>query len=153
MEILDSLKSFEEIVEEWNEGGASAELARLLTLRQVYVFEKIINDDESYTELLTRFNNGRLIDSWLATDWPKGFDELVLCGPLCKYVDWQCGECMVGKRQQNHSCEDENSVFGWTAELLKLNDREALQNHITNIKVILEDDNKSWDLSKHSVIG
>lgn len=149
--ILNSLKSFEEIVAEWKLNGASPELARLLTLRQVIAFENIVSDDVCRAFLLEKFNNGRATDSWLATDWQNGFDELILCVPLCKLVDWQCEECMIGKRQQNHSCEDENSVFGLTAELLKANDKEKLLIHTGWMKKMLEDSNTKWNLKTHSI--
>lgn len=150
-EILNSLKSFDEIAGEWKLNGASPELARLLTLRQVIAFENIVNDDECLNYLLAKFNNGRVTDSWLATDWQNGFDELILCAPLCKLVDWHCEECMIGKRQKNHSCEDENSVFGWTAELLKETDKEKLLIHIGRMKKMLEDSNSKWNLLTHSI--
>ncbi len=150
-EILNSLKSFDEIADEWKLNGASPELARLLTLRQVIAFENIVNDDACRDFLLKKFNNGRASDSWLATDWQNGFDELILCAPLCKLVDWQCEECMIGKHQQNHSCEDENSVFGWTAELLKETDKEKLLIHIGRLKRMLEDSNTKWNLKTHSI--
>lgn len=125
----------------------------MLTLRQVLSFEKIVSDDECREVLLEKFRSGRQTDSWLATDWDTGFDELILCAPLCNLVDWRCSECIIGKRQSNHSCEDENSLFGFTAELLKQDSKDKLMQHISDMKQMLEDSNVHWDLERHAIIN
>ena len=126
-----------------------AESARLLTLKQVDAFEEIVSDNEQWDFLLSCFNNGRDTDAWLAADWPSGFDELLLCVPLCKLVDFECTKCTVGKRQGNNSCAHDDSLFGYVAEILKRKDREELKKHISNIKLMLNDEKYKWNMSLH----
>lgn len=143
--------SFNEINTEWKKSNKDPDAAKYLTLSQVERFESIVKDDESWVKLLEIFNNGRDIDAWLAMDWPDGFDELVLCVPLCKLVDFECGRCKVGISQQNNSCANDFSVFGYIAELLKVPDRDGLIIHIDAIKKILLLDNFKWNISDKKI--
>lgn len=151
MESIKQLLSYKEIYNEWERSGKNSRSARLLTLQQVEAFEEIINDDGKWEYLLWIFSNGRKIDSWLALDWPEGFDELLLCVPLCSLVEFECELCTIGKRQDNSSCANENSVFGYIAELLKDKDREGLMKHIEFIKRMLSDDNCKWNLTLREI--
>lgn len=126
-----------------------SESARLLTLKQVEAFEEIVADDEGWKFLLASFNSGRDTDAWLATDWPAGFDELLLCVPLCKLVDFECSKCTVGKRQENNSCAHDDSLFGYVAEILKRQDRDELMKHIGFIKQLLSNEKYSWNMKLH----
>ncbi len=147
MEKIIELLSYKEISDEWVKSRRDNNSAKFLTLGQVEKFENIVKDDESWEKLLEIFNNGRDIDAWLAMEWPDGFDELVLCVPLCKLVDFECGRCIVGMRQENNSCANDFSLFGYIAELLKVPDRNGLIIHIDAIKKILLLDKFKWNIS------
>ena len=150
--MIEKLQNYNSIYSEWKALGRTAEAARLLTLNQVDAFEQIINDDESWQKLLEIVAAGRNEDAWLASDWPAGFDELLLCVPLCKLVDWECSKCIVGKRQNNTSCAHDDSLFGWAGELVIKKEREALKKHIENIKKILEPESLyKWNMEKHEL--
>jgi hypothetical protein len=151
MEITTSLLSYREIKKVWERSEMNSEASRILTLGQVQAFEKIISDDESWEFLLSVFNKGRETDAWLALDWPDGFDELLLCVPLCSLVEFECSKCTIGKRQKNNSCAHDFSVFGYVAELLKTADRESLKKHITYIEKMLEDENYKWNMVLHKI--
>ena len=99
------------------------------------------------------FNNGRETDAWLALDWPDGFDELLLCVPLCSLVKFECSKCFVGKRQENNSCANDFSLFGYIAELLKTADRDGLMKHIASIKMILLSEEYAWDIVKREILN
>jgi hypothetical protein len=148
--MTEKLLNYNSVYSEFKNQGASAEPARLLTLQQVEALEEIIKDDNSWNFLLKAAEAGRNEDAWLAQDWPDGFDELLLCVPLCKLVDWECQKCIVGKRQNNYSCANDDSLFGWVGELVKNQDRAALKNHISSIKKILEKESPyMWNMKKH----
>ncbi len=147
METINNLLSYKEIYHEWEKCVKNSRSARLLTLKQVEAFEKIVNDNTCWEKLLLIFNSGREIDSWLALDWPDGFDELLLCVPLCSLVEFECSVCTIGKRQENSSCASEDSLFGIVAEFLKRKDRNGLLKHIELIKIMLLDDNYTWKRS------
>lgn len=151
MEIINELLPYEDINNKWLAGRMNSDGARILTLNQVESFEKIIGDDEGWKYLLTAFNNGRDTDAWLATDWPHGFDELLLCVPLCKFVDFECSKCTVGKRQDNNSCANDFSLFGYIAELLKISDRHGLLNHISSVKKILLSTDYKWNIDTKKI--
>src|SRR4030095_3711430 len=146
------LKSYNDILTVWVDSGATEEAAIELTLGQVEAFEKIVEDDKKWPVLLERFRQGRMYDSWIAADWPKGFDELVLCAPLCKLVEWECAKCCVGRKQNNFSCANDDSLFGYIAVVLSHEDRELIKEHIAKIKLLLKDGALYWDMAKHSVI-
>lgn len=148
MEIISEFLSYNEINEEWNKSRMDSDAAKFLTLKQVEEFEKIVKDDESWENLLSVFNSGRQVDAWLALDWPDGFDELLLCVPLCKFVNFECNKCTVGIRQENNSCAHDFSLFGYVSELLKESDRAGLLNHIESIKKILLLDNFRWNITE-----
>lgn len=145
------LLSHKGITNEWQKSSMNSEAAKLLTLRQVEALDKIINEDEAWKLLISVFNKGRNIDAWLALDWPDGFDELLLCVPLCKLVNFECCKCTIGKRQENNSCAHDFSLFGYTAELLKTADRKGLKNHIGFIKKMLNDENYKWNMEFHNI--
>jgi len=152
IKMTESLLSHKEITDEWERSNQTADTAKYLTLKQVERFEQIVRDDESWEELLVIFNNGRDIDAWLAMDWPDGFDELILCVPLCKLVNFECSECTIGKRQNNNSCANDFSLFGYIAELMKVPDRIRLLDHIDAIKKILLIDEFKWDINGKSIV-
>ena len=145
--LVNVLLSYNEVLNEWKKSDMNIDAAKLLTLRQVEQFEKIVSDDDGWIRLLEIFNNGRETDAWLALDWPDGFDELLLCVPLCKLVNYECSKCTIGKRQENNSCAHDFSLFGYTAELLKESDRAGLVNHIDSIKKILLLEEYKWNIS------
>lgn len=148
---MKELLSYNEIYIEWEKSKNDIDAAKFLTLRQVEKFENIVKDEESWINLLEIFNKGREIDAWLAMDWPDGFDELVLCIPLCKLVDFECSRCIVGMKQENNSCANDFSLFGYVAELLKVNDRAGIINHIDTIKKILLLNDFKWNISKMKI--
>jgi hypothetical protein len=151
MEIINKLLSYQEIKNVWESSAKNSEASRILTLTQVEAFEKIIYDDEGWKFLLLAFNKGREIDAWLAMDWPNGFDELLLCVPLCKLVDFECSKCTIGKRQKNNSCAHDFSVFGYIAELLKIADRDGLKKHIKDVEKMLTNEKYKWNMISHSI--
>src|SRR5437667_12650402 len=116
---INSLLNYPAIYKEWLNSDKTPESAGLLTLKQVEAFQKIVLDNDSWDFLLSVSSKGRNIDVWLALDWPEGFDELILCVPLCKLVDYECSKCIIGKKQNNNSCAHDFSVFGWIGELVK----------------------------------
>lgn len=148
MNKTEELLSYNEILLEWEKSNKDISAAKLLTLRQIEKFEEIVEDDESWEKLLEIFNSGRETDAWLAMDWPEGFDELILCLPMCKLVDFECSRCKIGMRQESNSCANDFSLFGFIAELLKAADRKGLQEHIGSIKKILLLENFRWNITK-----
>ncbi len=152
MDFSTNLFSYNKIINEWNQSRMDSGSAKFLTLKQVEAFERIVIDDEGWEKLLEIFNKGRETDAWLALDWPYGFDELVLCVPLCKLVSFECSKCTVGKRQENNSCANDFSLFGFVSELLKESDRAGLLDHIESIKKILLLDNFRWNVSTKRLI-
>ncbi len=151
MEKVKSLLPYNEILNKWNNGIQSELSARLLTLEQTEALESVIADDEGWEYMLSVFNNGRETDAWLALDWPDGFDELLLCVPLCSLVKFECSRCFVGMRQDNNSCANDFSLFGYIAELIKAADREGLMNHIASIKKILLSEEYIWNIEKRII--
>ena len=144
----NSLLPHNVIFGEWESSDRSPEIAVTLTLKQISALEEIISDDENWGYFLKVFNNGRETDAWLALDWPDGFDELLLCVPLCSLVEFECSKCTVGKRQNNNSCAMDYSIFGYTAELIKRNDRKGLINHLESVKKMLVDESLFWNTEK-----
>ncbi|MBK6538784.1 MAG: hypothetical protein IPG09_13760 [Ignavibacteria bacterium] len=151
MEKVKNLLPYNEILSKWNNSIQSETAARLLTLEQTEALESIIADDEGWEYMLSVFNNGRETDAWLALDWPDGFDELLLCVPLCSLVKFECSRCFVGMRQDNNSCANDFSLFGYIAELIKAADREGLMNHIASIKKILLSEGYIWNIEKRII--
>ncbi|MBK9333338.1 MAG: hypothetical protein IPM96_13250 [Ignavibacteria bacterium] len=151
MDKTGELLSYVEITGEWNNSNKDINAAKLLTLRQIEKFEEIVSVDESWKKLIEIFNSGRETDAWLALDWPDGFDELILCLPMCKFVDFVCSECTIGRRQENNSCANDFSLFGYISELLKVSDRKGLQDHITSVKKILLIENFKWNISERKL--
>ncbi|MBK8980748.1 MAG: hypothetical protein IPM38_00120 [Ignavibacteria bacterium] len=151
MEKTEKLLSYAVITGEWDNSNKDINAAKLLTLRQIEKFEEIVADDESWKKLTEIFNSGRETDAWLALDWPDGFDELILCLPMCKLVDFVCSECTIGRRQENNSCANDFSLFGYIAELLKATDKNNLLEHIGSIKKLLLIENFKWNISKRKL--
>ncbi len=151
MEKVKSLLPYNEILNKWNNGIQSELSARLMTLEQTEALESVIADDDGWEYLLSVFNNGRETDAWLALDWPDGFDELLLCLPLCSLVKFECSRCFVGMRQDNNSCANDFSLFGYIAELIKAADRVGIMNHIASIKKILLSEEYIWNIEKRII--
>lgn len=148
MKILSALLAYNDISEKWNSSEKNSSAARKLTAEQISGFEEIVKSNDGWEYLLKIFNKGRSTDAWLALDWPDGFDELLLCVPLCSLVQFECGKCHVGMRQDNNSCANDFSLFGYTAELIKNNDRAGLIAHIKNMKEVLLNENVLWNIAE-----
>lgn len=151
MEKVNKLLPYYEIYSKWSDSSQTEASARLLTIEQTEALESVISDDEGWNYLLSVFNKGRETDAWLALDWPDGFDELLLCVPLCSLVKFECSKCYVGIRQGNNSCANDFSLFGFIAELLKAEDREGLLNHIVSIKKMLLSEENVWNIEKRMI--
>lgn len=151
MKILSGLLAYKEISDKWNASEKDSAAARRLTAEQVRAFEEIIKSDEGWESLLEIFYRGRSEDAWLALDWPDGFDELILCVPLCSLVNFECGRCHVGIRQDNNSCANDFSLFGYIAELLKNNDRDGLLKHTGKVKEVLKNENIYWNIDGRNI--
>ena len=146
--MLDKLLNYNNVYQLWKNKGSTEEAAIELTIQQLDGLENITNDDESWYALLEISARGRNYDAWLATDWPDGFDELLLCVPLCKLVDWECGKCTVGSRQENNSCAHDYSLFGYIGELVKNGMREELLEHIKGTRKFLKNEGFIWNIHK-----
>lgn len=146
--MLNRLLNYTQIYTLWLNRGSTYEAAIELTMQQVDAFEEIVNDDLSWQKLLEISARGRNHDAWLAVDWPSGFDELLLCVPLCKLVDWECSKCTIGMRQENNSCSHDYSLFGYVGELVTNGAREELKAHIASVKKMLRDEKFRWNLHK-----
>ncbi len=145
---LNKLLNYNTIYNQWVSNGSTKEAAIELTLQQLDALEEIVNNDISWHELLKISANGRNQDAWLAMDWPEGFDELLLCVPLCKFIDWECSKCFVGMRQENNSCAFDYSIFGYIGELIKAGSRDELKQHILNTKMFIKNSNYLWNIHK-----
>lgn len=146
--MLSKLLNYTQIYNLWLSRGATEDAAKDLALQQIDSFEEIVNDDKSWNKLLEIATRGRNEDAWLAVDWPSGFDELLLCVPLCKLVDWECCKCTIGKRQENHSCAFDYSIFGHIGMLVKNADRRELKKHLVNLRKMLKDERYIWNVHK-----
>jgi hypothetical protein len=144
--MLDLILSHDQIFSKWLEMGGGLENALTLTKQQLKGFKELIKSDSGWQCLLEIAARGRTHDAWLAADWPSGFDELVLCVPLCKLVDWECAKCTVGSRQSDFSCAHDYSLFGLIGTLVEKEDRQALLEHVKKIELMLEDENYFWDI-------
>lgn len=143
---MDKLLNYNNIYQLWINKGSTPESAVELTIQQLDALEEIVNDDNSWFELLEISARGRNYDAWLAADWPDGFDELLLCVPLCKLVSWECEKCTVGKRQENNSCAMDYSLFGYIGELVKNGQRKDLKEHLVNTRKFLRNENYCWNV-------
>ncbi|MBZ0202561.1 MAG: hypothetical protein IT281_02040 [Ignavibacteria bacterium] len=146
--MLNKLLNYTQIYNLWINKGSTKEAAVELTLQQMDALEMIIEDDVSWKRLLEITDRGRRNDAWLASDWPSGFDELVLCVPLCKLVDWNCAACTIGSRQENNSCSHDYSLFGYIGELAVAGRRAELIAQIENARKMLYNENYSWNIHK-----
>jgi len=146
--VLDKLLNYNNIYQQWMNNGSTKEAAIELTIQQLDGLEEIASNDESWYELLEISARGRNYDAWLAMDWPDGFDELLLCVPLCKLVSWECGKCTVGERQENNSCAHDYSLFGYIGELVKNGMRDELLEHINGTRKFLKNKGFQWNIHK-----
>ncbi len=146
--MLNKLLNYTQIYNLWLNKGGTKEAAIELTLQQLDALENIVTDDKSWRELLRISAGGRAHDPWLASDWPAGFDELLLCVPVCKLVNWECSTCTIGKRQANLSCAHDYSVFGFIGELVVNARRDELITHISLTRKMLKDERFRWDVHK-----
>lgn len=146
--MLHKLLNYNNIYQLWVNKGSTREAAIELTIQQLDALEEIVADDDSWDALIEISSRGRNYDAWLATDWPDGFDELLLCVPLCKLVNWECSKCTVGKRQENNSCAMDYSLFGYIGELVKNASRKELIDHINSVRKLLKNNNYIWNVHK-----
>lgn len=146
--MLSKLLNYTQIYNLWLNKGADEASAVELTIQQIDALEEIVDDNESWRKLLEISARGRNKDAWLAADWPAGFDELLLCVPLCKLVDWDCAKCTVGRRQENNSCANDYSVFGYIGELVKQGARRELKFHLLAVKKMLREERYMWNIHK-----
>jgi hypothetical protein len=148
--LIASLLPHREIIAQWQGQGGDALSARRAALAQVTAFARIIDDDAGWEMIAGK----RHEDSWLTFDWPDGFDELLLCAPLCQLVSFQCAQCVIGRRQQDYSCAHPDTVFGRVGALIMLRQRAALQEHLLLIREMLTSEKELlWDLATHSIIN
>lgn len=145
---LNKLLNYTQVYNLWLNNGSSKEAAIELTLQQLDALEEITSDDSSWLRLLEIAGNGRKHDAWLASDWPSGFDELVLCVPLCKLVNWECRNCTIGSRQDDHSCSHDYSLFGYIGELVVAGRRAELIDQIEHARKMLRDERYLWNIHK-----
>jgi hypothetical protein len=142
-----ALLAFHPVLEAWLDEGGTAEAALARTRKQVRAFRALVKRDDAWANLLLVVQSGRAVDSWLATDWPRGFDELLLCAPLCQLVRFECARCTIGARQKDRSCAHPATVFGRVGELLQRQDRDELLQHLDHVDRMLEPgSNLAWDL-------
>lgn len=141
----NDLLGFADIVARWKKAGADENSAIMLSIEQTKGLIKIVSDDQGWEGLQKIISAGRAKDAWLASDWPTGFDELVLCAPLCRLVEWECSMCTIGRRQQNISCANDNSLFGYAGVLAVSGEREKLLAHLEYVKDMLSSTVISWD--------
>ena len=146
--MLNKLLNYNNIYQLWVNKGSTEEAAIELTIQQLDALEEIVSDEDSWEALLDISARGRNYDAWLATDWPDGFDELLICVPLCKFVNWECSKCTVGRRQDNNSCAMDYSLFGYIGELVKNAERTELLAHISNTRKMLKNGNYIWNVHK-----
>ena len=150
---LHQLLSFEPLMDGWIGDGGDAAAARRWTSRQVAAFAALVADDAGWRAVLEIFDRGRGVDSWLATDWPSGFDELLLCAPLCQLVEFDCARCTIGARQEANSCAHPASVFGSIGTYLQERDRERLQRHLEHVVTMLDPgESWRWDLGRRAAV-
>jgi hypothetical protein len=149
--MLNRLLNYSQIYTLWLNKGSTKEAAIELTLQQIDALEEIVNDNYSWQKLMEISARGRNHDAWLAGDWPAGFDELLLCVPLCKLVAWECSKCTVGKRQENNSCAHDYSLFGYIGELVKNGLRDELAVHLLSVKKMLRDERYLWNMHRCEV--
>lgn len=152
--MLESFLSYEEVYNKWLKQGRTFESALSLTKDQLNSLEKIVSNDNGWAQLIAIASKGRTQDAWLAADWPAGFDELTVCVPLCKLVDWECAICTVGKRQNNFSCAHDYSLFGYIGTLVERGDRTGLLTHIDKIRTLLNDTTGTlnWDVANFELV-
>jgi hypothetical protein len=141
-----ALLPFREVIEAWRRDGGGSEAALDWTRSQVRAFRGLLERDGGWQELLQIFHQGRGMDSWLASDWPHGFDELLLCAPLCQLVGFECARCSIGARQGSFSCAHPATVFGRVGQLLQQQDRAGLLQHLEQVEAMLEPGSRlQWD--------
>jgi hypothetical protein len=148
------LLPFQAVIDAWRASGGGTGAALDWTRRQVAACRALVRDEAGWNQLLHVFLQGRAHDAWLATDWPHGFDELLLCAPLCQHVRFECGRCHVGTRQGSVSCAHPASLFGRIAALLQSGDRDGLLRHLDDIDALLAPQSaRTWDLEACRLTG
>lgn len=137
----------DEVLAAWRAAGATQASALHWTREQVRALRGLAQDPKSWQRLLNIHANGRAQDSWLATDWPSGFDELLVCAPLCALVRFECARCTIGARQQAMTCAHPATVFGRIGAILERGDRDALLRHLDEVEAMLDPVvSRRWDL-------
>jgi hypothetical protein len=121
------------IVDRWRALGSSPEAAARLSLDQVRGLRALVDDDAGWrrlTRLLVRSRG----DSWLAHDWPEGFEPMMLCAALCRVVDYECARCRIGQEQEGRSCVNPASAFGRVGVFLADGDRAGLSGYLAQLE-------------------
>ena len=140
------LLAFQPVLEAWRRDGETPAAALAWTRHQVRAFQDLVNQDAGWRRLVEIFQLGRAVDPWLASDWPHGFDELLLCAPLCQMVRFECARCDLGARQRSMSCAHSATVFGRIGALLERGDREGLLLHLGHVEAMLQPGSRlEWD--------
>lgn len=143
------LLSHDVVLAAWEADGADAAAALVWTRWQVETFRKLAATESGWEKITAAWAAGRGFDSWLATDWPSGFDELLLCAPLCRLVRFECARCTIGARQAGLSCAHPGTVFGRTAGYLAAGDRCGLLEHLDSVLRMLDPALACrWDLER-----
>lgn len=150
--MLNKLLNYNDIYQKWLNSNGDQKSAIELTLQQLDTLEDIVINDESWFELIKIARKGRHLDAWLALDLPYGFDELIICLPLCKFSDWGCSKCTVGSRQENYSCSNNYSLFGYIGDLVINGLKKDLLIHINNIRLLLNNRLYEWNVHSSQLI-
>lgn len=132
------LLGFADIVLRWQKAGGTARQALELSRAQVAAVRGLVADEVGW-QRLEEAARLRAFDSWLVTDWPHSFDELIVCAPLCQRVNWECQRCPVGQRQGGVSCANPDSLFGRIGVLLREADRPGLAAYLETVERTLAD--------------
>jgi hypothetical protein len=106
--------------------------ALALTAEQVASLRAIAATDPGW-ERLYRLFQVRHLDSWLSDDWPRSFDELVVCAALCDVFSFECTRCPVGQTQEGRSCGHPDSAFGRIGVLVGAGDRSGLLSYLDEL--------------------
>lgn len=147
MEINPKFRCHSQVLAAWRNAGATPAAALDRTREQVRGLRDLVQDRAGWQRVLQAYAGGRAQDSWLATDWPTGFDELLVCAPLCALVSFECARCTIGARQQAMTCAHPATVFGRIGAILEQGDREALLQHLDEVEAMLDPHAaRRWDL-------
>lgn len=125
------------IVDRWRARGSGPEVAIRLSLDQLRGLRILVDDDAGW-ERLTRLLVRSAGDSWLAHDWPEGFEPMMLCAALCRLVDYECARCRIGQEQDGRSCVNPASAFGRVGVFLADGDRTGLSRYLGELELRLD---------------